>query len=137
MTSSAPPSEPYICPRCTVMLGLAPEHIAKHASICPKCRGTFLHDLKAYREAESLVRPVLFEWRHIPDADAQQQMLSCPRCGKASTMHKGKSERDRKVVVDVCPKCSGCWLDAGELDAIQVDALPTFLATVARWLEEA
>ncbi|MBE7502957.1 MAG: zf-TFIIB domain-containing protein [Verrucomicrobiales bacterium] len=26
-----------------------------------------------------------------------------------------RSARDREVVVDVCPRCRGLWLDGGEL----------------------
>lgn len=128
----------YTCPRCSVMLDLAPEVAEKGARSCPRCKGVFVEDVRTYREIESVARPTLFEIRRIPDDDAQQAPLACPRCGAAAPpMHKGASERDRKVVVDVCTKCGGCWLDGGELDAIQKDALPKFFAVIARWFNEA
>lgn len=119
------------------MLDLAPHVAEKGARSCPRCKGVFVEDLATYRALESVSRPTFIEFRRIPDDDAQLEPLPCPRCGSESTMHKGRSERDRKVVVDVCPKCGGCWLDGGELDAIQRDSLPKFLATVARWIKEA
>jgi len=130
-------TSPYTCPRCTVMLDLAP-HVAEHgARSCPRCKGVFVEDVRTYREIEAVVRPAVLEIRRLPDAEAQQKPLPCPRCGPVSVMHKGVSERDRKVIVDVCPKCGGCWLDGGELDAIQRESLPKFLAIVARWVSEA
>ena len=132
MTKSA-----LTCPRCAVALVAAPDVVDAAASTCPKCRGIFLEDVRAYRDVESVTRPALFEWRRIPSATEQQQPLSCPKCAGSAPMLKGASERDRRVVVDVGPRCGGAWLDGGELDAIQVDALPRFLATLARWLHEA
>lgn len=43
--------------------------------------------------------------------DAAQPKISCPRCGT------GLQERDfQRLKLDVCPKCHGVWLDAGELE---------------------
>lgn len=128
---------PYTCPRCTVMLDLAPHVAETGARSCPRCKGVFVEDVRTYREIEAVARPTLIEMRRIPDDATQQAPLVCPRCSTtAPPMHKGVSERDRKVVVDVCVKCGGCWLDGGELDAIQKESLPKFLATVGRWLSE-
>lgn len=121
------------CCRCAT--ALVPAEDVEGGSRCPRCGGVFVHDVKSYRTVESTARLALFELRRIPATDAQLQPLACPRC--AATMTKGTSERDREVVVDVCAACGGCWLDGGELEAIQVDALPTFLRTVARRLDEA
>jgi Zn-finger nucleic acid-binding protein len=128
----------YTCPRCSVMLDLAPHIAESGARMCPRCKGVFIEDVRTYRELEAVARPTLWEIRRIPDDAAQLQPLACPRCGSAAAaMHKGKSERDKHVVVDVCPKCGGCWLDGGELDAIQRESFPQFLGVVARWLNEA
>lgn len=43
----------------------------------------------------------------------QRKLLLCPRCGK--TMDKWKHHG---VIIDVCPKCEGMWVDKGELDTI-------------------
>jgi uncharacterized protein len=128
----------YMCPRCEVMLDLAPHIADKGVRACPRCKGVFVEDVRTYAAIEAVVRPALWEIRRIPDDDAQLTPLSCPRCqSSAPAMHKGRSERDKHVVVDVCAKCGGCWLDGGELDAIQRESLPQFFGVVARWLNEA
>ncbi len=129
---------PYTCPRCTVMLDLAPHIAETGARACPRCKGVFVEDVRTFREIETVARPTLLEIRRIPDEDAQQKALVCPRCSTtAPPMQKASSERDRKVTIDVCVNCGGCWLDGGEVDAIQKESLPKFLATVGRWLTEA
>ena len=42
--------------------------------------------------------------------------MKCPKCQEA-LKQRGKSDTDEFgfVVVDVCPKCEGVWLDKGEL----------------------
>jgi hypothetical protein len=43
--------------------------------------------------------------------DAAKPKLSCPRC------EADLQERDfQQLTLDVCPKCHGVWLDAGELE---------------------
>lgn len=39
--------------------------------------------------------------------------LNCPRCKKA--MEKIKKA---DVVIDICPKCHGMWLDEGEMEKL-------------------
>lgn len=40
--------------------------------------------------------------------------MDCIRCG--GTLKKGTKDG---VLVDLCPKCGGLWLDAGELEALE------------------
>jgi len=42
-----------------------------------------------------------------------EKLLKCPRCG--IKMEKLKKSN---VVIDVCKKCHGMWLDAGEIDKL-------------------
>ncbi len=60
------------------------------------------------------------EMRAKLDADrkktgAAKQQLTCPRDG--SELVETESEN---VKIDTCPKCSGVWLDAGELEQLRL-----------------
>lgn len=111
------------CPRC--QKPLVPGHLSETSifekvQVCETCKGTFIgpEDLL---DVELQQRAALFEFRHIPSEAEQQQPLSCPAC--AVTMTKVVSERDAKVIMDLCPQCRHTWLDGGEIDAIKTDSL--------------
>ena len=42
-----------------------------------------------------------------------ENLLNCPRCNV-----KMEKLKKNSVVVDVCRKCKGMWLDAGEIDKL-------------------
>jgi Zn-finger nucleic acid-binding protein len=46
-------------------------------------------------------------------AERTQPAMKCPRCGADL-----QETQYHHAVVDVCPKCKGMWLDAGEVDII-------------------
>jgi uncharacterized protein len=46
-------------------------------------------------------------------AERTQLPMKCPRCGAEL-----KETQYHHAVVDVCPKCNGMWLDAGEIEII-------------------
>lgn len=46
-------------------------------------------------------------------ADRAQSPMKCPRCGAGL-----QEQQYHHAVVDVCPKCNGMWLDAGEMEII-------------------
>jgi Zn-finger nucleic acid-binding protein len=46
-------------------------------------------------------------------AERTQAPMKCPRCGVEL-----QERQFHHAVVDVCPKCSGMWLDAGEVEII-------------------
>ena len=49
----------------------------------------------------------------IGSEDSRQSEMQCPRCD--GNLHETNYEN---VKIDVCDKCSGVWLDAGELAQI-------------------
>jgi uncharacterized protein with PIN domain len=49
----------------------------------------------------------------IGSEDSRQSGMQCPRCD--GNLHETNYEN---VKIDVCDKCSGVWLDAGELAQI-------------------
>ena len=67
------------------------------------------------RQNADLIR----EMRAKLDADRmkldQKQQLTCPRDG--AELVETESEN---VKIDSCPKCSGVWLDSGELEQLRL-----------------
>src|SRR5688572_3207688 len=45
---------------------------------------------------------------------------SCPRCGDV-IMTRHFTSKSKRALVDTCPGCNGCWLDAGEIFSIRRD----------------
>jgi len=75
--------------------------------VCPSCRGVWFDRgevgrIAGSRELETLI---------VRYAGGRSD-LACPRCATAMA-RRPVSE----VTLDVCPKCHGIWMDAGELDA--------------------
>lgn len=128
------------CPRCQQTLeARAMDEVDSHFTThsCPACGGSWFAagDL---RHIEDVVVPRLLEIRHLPPEEEQLKVLRCPACsaetGAKVTLSKIRHYRDRHVTIDVCPRCHGTWLDAGELEAIQQEGLFTFLVNTVRWL---
>ena len=44
------------------------------------------------------------------DKKTHEVLLACPRCG----IDMNKIEKS-DVIIDICKKCGGMWVDAGEL----------------------
>jgi uncharacterized protein len=42
-----------------------------------------------------------------------EELLTCPRCNI-----KMEKLKKNDVIIDVCKKCKGMWLDAGEMDKL-------------------
>ena len=120
------------CPRCDkVMTPVHPE--GAEAQQCPQCEGHWLEG-EDLRRVESTVNVRLFEWRQLPSQEVQARELPCPRCRPRAVMKKVRSERDRHVLLDVCERCHGVWLDGGELRAIQEMGFVAALADAVRFI---
>ena len=98
---------------------------------CRKCTGHFIGfaDLKA---VESVVDVRLLKWRNLPGVETQGRVLFCPKCPGIKPMEKIVSERDQRVVMDICHGCESVWLDRGELEAIQQKGLLGTLADIIK-----
>lgn len=100
---------------------------------CTECTGHWLENQDLHR-VEEAVDITLHEWRHLPGAETQGKLLFCIRCKPRELMDKVLSQRDHRVVMDVCPSCKGVWLDYGELEAIQQKGLFAALKDVIGFL---
>lgn len=122
------------CPRCLQPL-LAAEHDAAGVPVqtlaCPSCDGHWV-EAESLHHIEETVEIALLQWRRLPGMETQARTLFCPRCQPQKVMDKVLSERDQRVVMDVCPHCRGVWLDGGELEAIERKGMLAALADVLK-----
>jgi len=122
------------CPRCDeVMTPVRPDEV--EALQCPRCQGHWVEGAN-FRQLEATVDVRLFEWRTLPSEEVQARELACPRCEPREVMTKVRSERDRHVLLDVCERCHGVWLDKGELRAIQEMGLVAAVSDAVRYILE-
>lgn len=122
------------CPRCSTELkktSLREFGLTYDAHTCPECEGYWITREKL-RDIEATVRQQFFEIRSLPSTEEQMIALTCPQCDGVG-MEKMVSDRDKKVVVDICPKCKNVWLDPGEREAIEKESFIALLADFLHW----
>ncbi len=73
-------------------------------------RGSALENEYFHRKEKELIAKMKAK---IEGEDAKSLEISCPKCD--GTLIETDFE---KIKIDVCSKCSGVWLDAGELTLI-------------------
>jgi Zn-finger nucleic acid-binding protein len=94
---------------------------------CPACGGMWLDrgELEAIQESKE--RDYSEELARMPNLGynayklAQQKVgrtLQCPKCN--IEMEAREYARCSQVMIDVCPKCHGIWLDKGEIEALEI-----------------
>ena len=115
------------CPKRCGRLTEAPRGDGVVVDRCRVCAGIWLDR----GELESLVGRRQPEYRDELAVLAHEMALAfargrdekaparyCPRCHEA--LERGEHPRCPKILVDACPDCHGLWLDAGELEALEV-----------------
>ncbi len=116
--AALPSAEPRgaSCPRCRVALAATSAGVAV-AHQCPRCRGIFL-SARAWCALLSIPdrAPLLAESVDRtpgPPGAALVETVTCPACVRP--MERGRFAAGSDVVIDVCERQHGLWLDAGEL----------------------
>lgn len=51
--------------------------------------------------------------------DLSKKLGKCPRCTDGTVMKKAPYEKNHKVMIDICPKGHGIWLDGGEIQQLR------------------
>ncbi|RME37499.1 MAG: hypothetical protein D6788_09350 [Planctomycetota bacterium] len=143
------------CPNCNATLEpITYEGIT--IETCPACGGEWLdagelrHIVKArevrFDEAQRRALAQATKITPVDLARADRDLL-CPKCGgRTDALNYGG---DSGLIIDRCPDCHGIWLDAGELEKVQMlvegweDGLPddlkqhgARLRRIAREVEE-
>ena len=106
------------CPKCAVEMEKR-RSCELELDECPQCKGVWYDrgELKEAKDrADEDVRWVNFElWKDKDRCNVSAQERKCPRCDiRLATIHDHHSDID----IDVCAKCDGVWLDAGEFEKI-------------------
>ena len=121
------------CPRCDKVLVEVKTEEDVRTERCTKCEGHWLESV-GLRVLEMTVDVRFIEWRRLPPEESQLRELSCPRCRPRTILKKVRNERDRHVLLDICERCQGVWLDKGELEAIQQMGLVAAIADAVRFI---
>jgi Zn-finger nucleic acid-binding protein len=115
------------CPRDEVVLETQIYEADIEVDACPSCQGMWLdvgelekiEDVREHDYSEELQR--------IPNdvANAYEMArqkarpdLHCPKCG--AEMASREYAYCSQIIIDVCPKCVGIWLDKGEIKALEI-----------------
>lgn len=125
------------CPRCSTQL--LPETVEDsyfnpvNLLECPSCNGQWFQE----EQLECLAKnhePILIEFRKIPSPKEQLIPMQCPSCESKPIMEKIAHDRDKNVIIDLCPECYGVWLDGGELKAIREEGIFLLLGKLYKWV---
>lgn len=114
----------FNCPVCQppVKMNLYEVHGVEIES-CPKCRGIFLDNDELRKLKDRSVENSWMKLNWVDDeVEAVENSIAietsrfCPKCGsvKMIATHYGDSE----ILMDICPRCKGMWLDQDEFNEI-------------------
>ena len=115
------------CPKDGATLAASRYEADVKVDACPRCRGIWLDAGELERIQESKERdnqavlarmPSLgFDAVALAEAKAEHE-LACPKCG--DPLARREYGYCSQVLIDVCPRCAGIWLDHRELGALEV-----------------
>jgi Zn-finger nucleic acid-binding protein len=126
------------CPRCDEPLketSLRELGLTTDAHTCPTCQGYWINAARL-QDIEATVDRKFIEFRNIPSQPKQLDELKCPQCAGSVTMDKVENQRDKKVIMDVCPQCKNIWLDGGEKQAIEKESFAALITDCFRWSKD-
>ena len=92
---------------------------------CPGCGGTFLDsgELKKIVQTkeesfgpELIHETIVSAYAGIPQ-DEKRKIVRCPEC--LTAMRSVNYDYRSGIIIDMCPKCYGVWLDRSELEKVQ------------------
>ncbi len=100
------------CPACSKSLLITIEYEEVELDFCEQCRGVWLDT----GELELLSGPGAIALMLTGAAATAPARRRCPHCAKK--MDVRATVGATSVVVDVCPRGCGMWLDQGELEQV-------------------
>ena len=100
------------CPRCDAVMSPM-TMVGVHIDICPMCNGCWLDS----KEINQLTRSRGKNAITVVLVNKKDSYAACPRC-KQKTLQEGGHALRPSLVLDECKKCSGVWLDRGELPTL-------------------
>lgn len=94
---------------------------------CPVCRSLWLDHGELEKIQGTVERDYAEEISRLPDLVGQAYAMAlagalppvtCPNC--STETERREHSYCSQVLIDVCPKCRGIWLDEGEIKALEV-----------------
>lgn len=125
--ADAEPPQVLRCPRDHSVLVETEYEAGIEVDECSVCAGRWLDAGELERIGETVERdyrkelderPALGNLAYDVSREMSEERLPCPACGQE--MARMEYARVSQVVVDVCPECRGVWLDAGELERLEM-----------------
>lgn len=105
------------CPVCKIPLVETKLH-GQQIDRCPKCKGIFFDkgELESIIHIVELFQSVSINEKEIDTVSSteKERNFLCPHDN--ITM---KKEEIAGLTIDICPKCTGIWLDGGEITALK------------------
>lgn len=115
------------CPRDDTEMRIEKHEAGFEVDFCPTCQGQWLDkgeleavQAKVERDFESgwLIDPGDLNLSFSRKNQEQFGPIDCPRCGQR--MDIKEYDNWSEIIIDVCPRGCGLWLDRNELWALQV-----------------
>lgn len=102
-----------LCPKCQAAKLLERKAKGKDFTIgyCLKCKGVWFD-----RDELEEVMPTAIKELEVPGSAVKNNKRLCPKCEKPLYEF---DYPQTYVTIDICKKCRGLWLDAGEFKEIQ------------------
>lgn len=102
-----------LCPACPQVAMLTYHHDGLEVDSCPECFGLWFdrEELKEFLQKPALAERLTPLEQGVPLTTARHQTRLCPGCRLALT-----ETALGEVLLDLCTRCRGIWLDQGELD---------------------
>ena len=106
------------CSTCNIELTVE-EIEGVNVQLCPSCSGRFLHKGELKKITHSTAGDI--EYSSLEDIDKNEVSdLLCPIC-KTEKMINVNFATYSDIVMKYCKRCSGIWLDQGELKQINAE----------------
>ncbi len=114
------------CPRCKTTL-VGEEYEGVEVERCPRCRGFWIPGYRLTQIIEKREKAFSIEeieaYRQVHESRAglvhpADSKIACPQCGEI--MQQNRYHYAQEVLIDRCSQGHGVWLDAGEIEHIQM-----------------
>ena len=105
------------CPKCDATelttLSMPGAGAALEIDQCPDCMGVWFDPDELGKYAGAAIKLVLPKVTAKSDAELDERAGACPRCALPLARQPGR--RNPTLMMDVCGKCGGTWIDGAEL----------------------
>ena len=107
------------CPKCCNVELSVKEVEGVNVQLCPSCSGIFLHKGELQKIAHHTAGDI--EYSSLANLDTSTiSELSCPICETEKMVNINFASYS-DVIMQYCRKCSGIWLEKGELAQINAE----------------